>query len=729
MDVLFDKENFTELEYKIISLFKTSKNNYDNKKIKKDLIIRELINSYSQEEIEQTIENLEINGYLYLNGSKEYQLFSKCSQIKIGELKYNSKSQYFYVTCGKSVLRIPSKYLNGAIPGDVVIIKQKNHNSETFMEVERIVKRTNTGMVFDYINGIFVPVNCDTKIKIQVPEEQLKKLVQGTRVLVKISLDKTCKTYNGQVVSIVYNGQIISIVGHKDDPHLDIKTIASNKGASIDFSDEAMAQAESLPDTVTQKEIDERLANGGIDLRNKTIFTIDGESTKDIDDAVSIERLENENYLLGVHIADVSHYVKEGTPLDLEARERSTSIYPYNYVIPMLPHKLSNGICSLNPNVDRLALSCFIEIDKNGEIITYHFQNSIINSKKKMTYEKINDIYEKGIMHEDYIPFLDDLTMMIELSHILNQRKINRGYISFGDDDIKFVDDNGKPLEIRKRIRGTAEKMIEDFMLTANNVTATITDNFDIPAIYRNHPAPDPDSVRTILDMLKININISNHIDNPRVMQEIIHKIQKIDESGACLELLLQSMKRAYYSTNNIGHFGLALDDYTHETSPIRRYPDLQTHRIIKAIIGGYIDEYLEGLEKKLTYIAQNASSKQRIADSIEKEAALYKMAELMESHIGESFKAYVSYISKNGITIRTDNLITGKIPAEQLRNVGYTYNSDKNIYESNIDDTTLGFGDKIWVTVKSANKELCKIDFNFVKKLETPKQKNLKAV
>ena len=191
MDVLFDKENFTELEYKIISLFKTSKNNYDNKKIKKDLIIRELINSYSQEEIEQTIENLEINGYLYLNGSKEYQLFSKCSQIKIGELKYNSKSQYFYVTCGKSVLRIPSKYLNGAIPGDVVIIKQKNHNSETFMEVERIVKRTNTGMVFDYINGIFVPVNCDTKIKIQVPEEQLKKLVQGTRVLVKISLDKT----------------------------------------------------------------------------------------------------------------------------------------------------------------------------------------------------------------------------------------------------------------------------------------------------------------------------------------------------------------------------------------------------------------------------------------------------------------------------------------------------------------------------------------------------------
>jgi ribonuclease R len=720
MDMILDRENFTELEYKIMSLFKTNKNNTDNKKISKDIIISTFIDSYSLEEIEETLKTLEVNGYLYLNGPKEYQLLSKCSQLKIGEVKYNSKSQYFYVVCGKSVLKILSKHLNGALPGDVVIVKQTTKNGTTIMEVEKIVKRSNTGIVFDYVNGIFVPVNCDTKIRIHIPENQLKKLVHGTRVLVKVALDKTDRKYNGQIVSIV---------GHKDDPHLDIKTIASNKGASIDFSDEAMAQAEAISTEVTQEDIDERLANGGIDLRKKTIFTIDGENTKDIDDAVSIERLPNGNYLLGVHIADVSHYVEEDSPLDLEARERSTSIYPYNYVIPMLPHKLSNGICSLNPNVDRLALSCFIEIDPTGDIVNYHFNNSIINSKKKMSYEKINDIFERGIMHDDYEPFLGDLTMMMELAHILNQRKIDRGYISFGDDDIKFVDDNGKPLEIRKRVRGAAEKMIEDFMLTANNVTATMTDNFDIPAIYRNHPAPNPDSVKAILEMLKINMNISNHIDNPRKMQEIIHKIQKMDESGVCLDLLLQSMKRAYYSTNNIGHFGLAFDDYTHETSPIRRYPDLATHRIIKAIIGGYIDEYMVGLNKKLTYIAQNSSAKQRIADSIEKEAALYKMAEWMESHIGESFVAYVTYTSKNGLTLRTENMISGKISAEQLRNAGFTFNQAKNLLINTEDDTTLGLGDKIWVTVKAADKELCKIDFEFIQKLEHAKIKSLKAV
>ena len=703
-----------------MSLFKTNKNNTDNKKISKDIIISTFIDSYSLEEIEETLKTLEVNGYLYLNGPKEYQLLSKCSQLKIGEVKYNAKSQYFYVVCGKSVLKILSKHLNGALPGDVVIVKQTTKNGTTIMEVEKIVKRSNTGIVFDYVNGIFVPVNCDTKIRIHIPENQLKKLVHGTRVLVKVALDKTDRKYNGQIVSIV---------GHKDDPHLDIKTIASNKGASIDFSDEAMAQAEAISTEVTQEDIDERLANGGIDLRKKTIFTIDGENTKDIDDAVSIERLPNGNYLLGVHIADVSHYVEEDSPLDLEARERSTSIYPYNYVIPMLPHKLSNGICSLNPNVDRLALSCFIEIDPTGDIVNYHFNNSIINSKKKMSYEKINDIFERGIMHDDYEPFLGDLTMMMELAHILNQRKIDRGYISFGDDDIKFLDDNGKPLEIRKRVRGAAEKMIEDFMLTANNVTATMTDNFDIPAIYRNHPAPNPDSVKAILEMLKINMNISNHIDNPRKMQEIIHKIQKMDESGVCLDLLLQSMKRAYYSTNNIGHFGLAFDDYTHETSPIRRYPDLATHRIIKAIIGGYIDEYMVGLNKKLTYIAQNSSAKQRIADSIEKEAALYKMAEWMESHIGESFVAYVTYTSKNGLTLRTENMISGKISAEQLRNAGFTFNQAKNLLINTEDDTTLGLGDKIWVTVKAADKELCKIDFEFIQKLEHAKVKSLKAV
>lgn len=708
-----EMSNLSILEKKIIDLFEN-----ENKKIKKHVIINKLLESYNEEEIINTLNELEFNGYLYLNTSKEYQLFSKC-QIKMGELKYNDKTKEFYVVSGKSVLKVPSKYLNGAIPGDIVVIKQSNQKSETIMKVEKIVKRTEKGLVFDFVNGYFKPFDCDTKIKINIPESQLCKLVDGSRVLVKISLEKTNNRYDGQV---------ISLVGHKDDPHLDIKTIASKNGAIIDFSEEAMRQAEELPNEVTQEAIEERLASGGIDLRDKTIFTIDGENTKDIDDAVSIELLPNGNYLLGVHIADVSHYIPEDSLLDLEARERSTSIYPYNYVIPMLPHKLSNGICSLNPNVDRLALSWFIEIDSKGEIVNYEVKNSIINSKKKMSYEKVNDIFEKHIIHEDYKPFVNDLALMIELSTILNQKKIDRGYLSFGDDDVKFVDDNGKPLEIRKRIRGTAEKMIEDFMLTANEVSATITDNFNIPAIYRNHPAPNSDKIQAIIETLKLNIHVPHNIDNQKI-QNILKKLRNLDESGSYLELLLQSMKRAFYSVENIGHFGLALYDYAHSTSPIRRYPDLITHRILKAIISANLTDDYNGLIKKLQTISQNASSKERIADKIEKEANLYKMAELMEQHIGEEYNAYISYISKNGIAIKTSELVTGKISMEQLINLGYKYSSDTNSLENSDLDTSLHIGDKILVKVKNADKEYCKIDFEFIKKLKDAKIKVLKAV
>ena len=717
-----DIENLSELEKEIMKLIEESQKNITYKQIKK---ILHICNEEQEKELKIALDNLETNGYLYLNDYDEYQLFSKCNELQIGQVRCNSKKKVYIVVGNKNIF-ISDSHLNGAIAGDIVVIRQSNFKVQgnTRGIIDKILKRTSNGIVFDYIDRKFTPLNWPVPIEVSIPEEQIEGLINGSRVLIRLSLEKTNNAYNGQVVSLV---------GHKDDPQLDIKTIASTNGAIIDFSDEAMKQANSISKYVTEEEIQERLANGGIDLRDKVIFTIDGEHTKDIDDAVSIEKKENGNFILGVHIADVSHYVREDSILDLEARERSTSIYPYNCVIPMLPHILSNGICSLNPNEDRLALSWLIEMTPDGEIVDYKIVDSIINSKKKMSYERVNDIFESHIMHEDYKPYLKDLALMMELSEILSIKKNERGYLSFGDDDIEFEDENGIPIGIKKRHRGMAERMIENFMLTANEITASYTYWLDIPSIYRNHPSPNAESVRAIIEMLKLNIHVPQNLENPRALQNIISKIQKFDESGIYSELLLQSMKRAYYSPKNIGHFGLALPNYTHCTSPIRRYPDLATHRIIKTIRDDILSIDSDELLEKLVEITKNASSKERIADKIEKEANHYKTAEYMEQKIGETFVAYISYISHNGLTLKTDELIFGKIGIEELKNNGFKFNADKGCLENKDQNVSLHIGDKISVLVKSASKETGKIEFEFIDKLskdsDKVKIKSLKAV
>ena len=674
--------------------------------------IKKLLCVTTEEEIQELnalLNKLELEGYLYLNDYGKYQLFSKCGKLSIGEIKCNSKNKP-YVVNGKNCIYISPNYLNGAITGDIVIIKKCNHQIPGYSSaiIDKILKRQKGELIFDYVNGKYIPYNWVKDIDINIKNTNSLKIVNGSRVLVKISLEKDNNRYNGEIVSIV---------GHKDDPSLEIKTIAIDNGIDIDFSKEALEQANSVNNTVTEEEINNRINSPyGRDLRNETIFTIDGKNTKDIDDAVSIKKLDNGNYLLGVHIADVSYYIKEDSILDLEARERSTSTYPYNYVIPMLPHILSNGICSLNPNEDRLALSWIMEINPDGEVVDYEIVDSIINSKMKMRYDEINDIFEKNIIHEQYEPYLYDLSLMVELSTILENAKIKRGFISFNESEVQFEDKDGKPIKVCKRTRGTAEKMIENFMLTANEIYATYCYIF---GIYRNHPAPNVDSIRQIVEFLGLNIKIPQNLDNPKAVQNIINKIQKYDEGGVYGELLLRSMKRAYYSPNNIGHFGLALDNYGHFTSPIRRYPDLMGHRNVRLIRDNLLSVDYEQLIKKLDSICKHASIKERIADKVEKTANEYKMAEYMENHIGETFNAYIQYISKKGISIKTEEGIFGKISMEQLQNEGFYFN-DKNItLSNNKTNTTIYIGDKIHVKVVAAHKDKLKILFSFIEKLE----------
>ena len=710
-----ENSELSELEDKIVELLTKSHKSLTYKKIKRELRI---FSEESEKKFINSLKKLETEGYIYLNEYDEYQLFPKNNQLSIGEVKKNIQGKV-YVRVGQNNVFISESHINGALPGDIVIVKRCNYKVQgnSRGEINKILKREKGTLVFDYINNELVPYEWPGNIEVNISEKELRKLVEGSRILVKISLEKTDDKYNGK---------IISVLGHKDDPEIDVKTIVSNHNVVIDFSEEAMKQAEEINTYVTEEEIKNRIANGGVDLRDKTIFTIDGEGTKDIDDAVSIEKLDNGNYKLGVHIADVSYYVKENTPLDLEARERSTSIYPYNYVIPMLPHKLSNGICSLNPNEDRLAFSCIMEINPEGKIVGYELVDTIINSRKKMAYDKINDIFTNHIYHEDYAPYIKDLALMVELSEILNQAKINRGYLSFGDDDIEFKDDHGVPVEVSRRIRGTSEKMIENFMLCANECVASFYYWLGQPGIYRNHPEPNVQNIRAIIDYLGLNIHIPNNLDNSRALQNIMNKIKKYDEANVYTNLMLQAMQRAYYSPYNIGHFGLALLIYAQFTSPIRRYPDLVIHRIVRLVRDHILEINEEETYLKLEEICKHSSAQERIADKVEKEVNQYKMAEYMENHIGDSFEGYISFINHNGITVITEEGIYGKICFESLKLDGFTYD-DKTISLRNArENTTLFLGDRILIQAKNANKELGKIEFTYVEKLPKHKQKRL---
>lgn len=708
--------NLSVLEQEIINLMEIKKKNLTYKQIKRYLHIN---TEEKISEIENALENLEINGYLYLNDYDEYQLFEKCKDLAIGELKYKSNSKP-YVLVGNSAIFIPYNHLNGAIPGDIVVIRRSNFKVQgnSRGQIEKILKR-NGEIVYDYKDGVLKPYDWPVNVEVNLSNHDLDKIVNGSRILLKLSLEKTNNKYNGK---------IISLVGHKDDPQLDIKTIVANNGIKIDFSEESIKQADKINFRVTKKEIEKRIKNGGLDLRNKTIFTIDGENTKDIDDAVSIEKNKEGNYILGVHIADVSYYVEENSPLDLEARDRSTSVYPYNCVIPMLPHILSNGICSLNPNEDRLALSCIMEINKKGEIIDYKIVDTIINSKKKMSYDKINEIFEKNIVHTDYKDYLYELSLMIELSSILEKKKIERGYISFGDNEMEFVDENGYAREIYARKRGVAEKMIENFMLAANETVSSYYYWLETPGIYRDHPAPNVASIREIIALLGLNIHIPNSVtENPRILQNIMKKIQNSDEGNIYNEFLLLAMKRAYYSPYNVGHFGLALQNYTHFTSPIRRYPDLMTHRILRRTRDNILSIKHEELNKQLVEICKNASIKERIADKTEKEVNHYKATEYMENHVGEEFEGYIQYISKSGLSIRTEQYISGKINIDSMKEKNFTFNN--NTLSLDNEDTKLFIGDKIKIKVLYANKETGKIDFEFIEKIEKNKVKKINNV
>ncbi len=665
-------------------------------------------------ELLKTLNLLEEKAQVYHTKKDRYMLFAD-SNSRVGILQVTSKGVGFVKLETGEEIKVFEENLNGAINKDKVIVNIDDNKSIPMTgSVVKIVERvTNNivGTIYMRKNRIYVKPD-DKKINLilLVEKNYHNNLVEGHKVLVKL-LNRTS--------SNEYNCQIIKVLGHINDPGVDILSIMAKYDIEDAFSAESMKQVENeIPSIVSEDEIKKRLSKTGKDLRDEVIFTIDGDDTKDIDDAISIEKLENGNYKLGVHIADVSYYVKENSPLDKEALDRGTSVYLADRVTPMLPHELSNGICSLNPNVDRFAISCIMQIDTNGDVIDYEIFDSVIKSRIQMTYKKVNKVIEENIVPEGYEEFADKLRLMKELADILRANKIRKGYIDFDIDEPKvIVDENGEAIDVVLRERGAGEKLIEDFMIAANETIASHFYNMDYPLVYRVHGEPSEEKMTTFMHLVSImgyKVNVNLNKITPKTIQEILNQLKDKKEYYILSSQMLRSMQKAVYDTKNIGHFGLASKMYCHFTSPIRRYPDLSVHRSIRKFLlsDDMSLESIRAWESKLPLIAEHSSLKERASIDCEREVDDMKMAEYMEKHIGEEFHGIITGVMSFGFFVQLPNMIEGLVHVEELKGDFYMY--DESTFSLTSPKNKRGFrlGDEVDVVVKAASKENHTVDF-----------------
>ena len=503
-----------------------------------------------------------------------------------------------------------------------------------------------------------------------------------------------------------------------DDPGTDILSIVKAYDLPEEFPDSVMKELKGIPDEVDGNDI-----AGRTDLRDVVMVTIDGEDSKDLDDAVSLTK-ENDIYHLGVHIADVSHYVKEDSPLDKEALKRGTSVYLVDRVIPMIPHQLSNGICSLNEGCDRLALSCLMDIDMKGNIIGHKICESVINVNRRMTYTSVKKILEDNDKEEcaKYSELVDMFKLMQECADILRKKRFKRGSIDFDFPESKIIlDKDGRPVDIKPYDRNVATKLIEDFMLAANETVAEDYFWQEVPFLYRTHENPDPEKILKLSTFIN-NFGYSMHITDeihPKELQKLLEKIAGSDEENLISRLTLRSMKKAKYTAECIGHFGLAAKYYCHFTSPIRRYPDLQIHRIIKECLhGGMSEKRKLHYDKILPDVAEQASATERRADEAERDTDKLKMVQYMSAHIGEYFDGVISGVTNWGIYVELPNTIEGMVSVNNMR--GY-YVFDENHYEMFNETThqTYKLGQKVRVVVVDTNEISRTIDFMFAQDYE----------
>ncbi len=609
---------------------------------------------------------------------------------------------------------ITKNYISNALDDDIVLAKKLPVNissrKQVHAEIVKVLKRKNTFLI-----GTIKKAGRDFQLRVDnlraplknitIPHKKLNGAVAGHKVYCEIiEVTSSRKIF----------AKVLHILGHKNDPNADILGAVYKNGFSPIFPESVLNETKTIEETISDTALSNR-----VDLRNDSIFTIDGDDAKDLDDAISIKLLENGNYLLGVHIADVSYYVREGSELDKEAYNRSTSVYLVDRVVPMLPHYLSNGVCSLNEKVDRLTISCIMEIDSSGKVISHSIKPTVINSKGRLTYKKVNLLLDgdKGASKE-YKKFKDELFLANKLALILNNKRKARGSINFEIDEAKIlVDDDLKPYDIVLRKRGDAEKLIEEFMLVANETVAEHFHWLNLPFIYRVHETPNIDKLNNLITVTKAlgyNINLKNNTIHPNVLRELCSAVANTKDERVINTLMLRTFAKAKYSEESLGHFGLASNFYTHFTSPIRRYPDTIVHRLIREyLISGHTDEAtLKKYESLMPNIAIQTSKKERDAISAEREVNNMKKAEYMIQYIGNEFLGIISGITSWGIYVELPNTVEGLIHISDLDDENYFFDDKKLRLIGNSSGKTFNIGDEVLVIVKDANKKLGEIDF-----------------
>ena len=660
----------------------------------------------------ETLKELEEECLIYRSNKDKFMPFNDSHLLK-GRLSVNKRGYGFLILEGQDDLYIDPKNMNGALNNDIVVAEPIKVNGKTEALIIKVIKEENN-LIVGEVNikdgeYIFTPDDDKLKVEIVLDNKNLENLVDGHKV--QISITKKISKYK-------YVGEIIKIIGHKNDPGVDILSIVYDHGINDKFSDAVIKECEEMPTYVRDSD-----KKGRRDLTDKTIFTIDGDDTKDIDDAISIDK-KGDNYVLGVHIADVSYYVKEGTETYKEAYDRGTSVYLVDRVIPMLPHILSNGICSLNPDVERLTISCEMEIDPTGKVVSHDIFESVIKSRKQMTYKNVNKILNDEEVPEGYEEFVDDLKTMEELAKILRNHKLKKGYLDFDTDEAKIlVDENCKPLEIVLRERGKGENLIEDFMIVANETVAETVYHMDLPFVYRIHEIPDDKKVDEFLNsisLMGLNIKGERNYKYPKTMQSLLDQLRDKEEFKILSTLLLRCMKKAVYKPENVGHYGLASKCYTHFTSPIRRFPDTTVHNLLrKYIFNAPSDKELNRLisywNENLPALCDHASEKERESIECERDVEDMKMAEYMENHIGEEYDGIISSIMNFGMFVQLDNMVEGLVHISEIVGDYYLFDENTKTLRGQKKGKIYKLGDKVRIVVTAASKENSTVDFNLI--------------
>lgn len=639
---------------------------------------------------------------------------------------------------------VPAKATKLAFDGDTVEVEiteapDPSGGRSAEGKITRIIERKTEQVI-----GEFIPYTDDEIADYNLYGYVKAKLKKGPEHIIQIEMNGLNPT-RGEIVSVdithypAYKGEdmrgvVTETIGHKDEPGIEILSIVHKHNIRSEFPDEVLAEAEQVPDQISAADL-----KGRRDLRGQQIITIDGADAKDLDDAVTVERLDNGHFQLGVHIADVSHYVREDSALDKEAFERGTSSYLTDRVIPMLPQRLSNGICSLHPKVDRLTLSCEMEINQQGNVVAYDIFPSVIRSVERMTYEAVNHILEEKHpqtrkQYQSLVPMLEE---MAELHHILEQKRRHRGAIDFDSDEAKIiVDKDGKAIDIELRERRVGERLIESFMLAANETVSEHYSKANLPILYRVHEQPDESKMKRFLEFITtfgLTAQASKDSITPKDLQGVMDRIKDEPYEAVISMLLLRSMQQARYDVDPIGHYGLGADYYSHFTSPIRRYPDLILHRLIH-----YYDEVgrsqqdKKRWESRLPDIAKHSSEAERRAIDAERETDELKKTEFMADKVGQEFMGTIISITGFGMFIQLPNTVEGLVHVSMMDDDYYRFDEDHLVMIGERTGKVFRIGQPIKVKLMRANVEEVQIDFSIVEdfaKGDKPKDKHHKKI